>query len=127
MKYLYSMRTAKKEKSIFNRQVIKLRTARGLTQEQLSSALGVSRNTIAYYEARAVNPGTELIQKIAEFFNVRPGTLIGDDEKKKTSPGPSSRLEKQLKLIQELPPSEKKAVSMILDMALRNVHKASLL
>ena len=125
MKYLYSMRTAKKEKSIFNRQVIKLRTTRGLTQEQLSLALGVSRNTIAYYEARAINPGTELIQKIAVFFNVRPGTLIGDDEKGKTSPGPASKLEKQLDLIRQLPQSEKKAISTVIDMALRNVRQSS--
>lgn len=114
------MRTAKKAKSVFNRQIIKLRMARGMTQEQLALALGVSRNTVAYYEARAVNPGTELIQKIADFFGVSPGKLIGDEEKKK-SPGPVSKLEKQLELIKQLPPSEKKAISTVLDMALHQV------
>ena len=47
------MRPAKKEKSIFSKQVIMLRTARGMTQKQLAAALGVSINTIAYFEISA--------------------------------------------------------------------------
>lgn len=111
------MRTAKKEKSVFSRQLIKLRQSRGLTQEQLASALGVTRDAVAYYETQAKNPGAGLVQKLAAFFDVHPGTLI-DDGKLKKSPGPTSKIEAQLEAIRKLPPKKQKTVSEMLDMVL---------
>ena len=112
------MRPAKKEKSIFSKQVIMLRTARGMTQKQLAAALGVSINTIAYYEANAANPGAELIRKIADFFGAEPGLFLGGDMQKK-SPGPTSKLQKQIDQLRKLPKSTQKIVSEMIDGVLK--------
>ena len=113
------MRTAKKEKSIVSKQLIELRQSRGLTQEKLATQLGVTRDAIAYYETQAKNPSSELIQKLAEFFEVYPGTFIDDGKLKKT-PGPTSKIERQLEAIRHLPKEKQMAVTTILDMALQN-------
>ena len=118
MKYLYGMRPAKKEKSVFSKQVIALRTGRGMTQKQLAVSLGVSINTIAYYEANAANPGAELIRKLADFFCVEPGLLISGDSRKK-SPGPTSKLQRQFDQLQKLPKSTQKIVSEMIDGVLK--------
>lgn len=47
-----------------------LRKAKGLTQEQLSEAIGTTRATIAGYETGRRNPRLPDLQKIAEFFGV---------------------------------------------------------
>ncbi len=67
----------RKAKSQFSKkQLIELRRARGLTQEQLAAELGTSRNLIAYYEAKVENPTARLIDKIFKFFNIRPDQLL---------------------------------------------------
>jgi len=111
------MRTAKKEKSLFSRQLIRLRQSRRLTQEQLASALGIARSAVAYYETQAKNPEADLVRKLADFFNVDPGELISDGSQKKTT-GPKSKIECQLEAIRELPPKKQKTVSEMLDMVL---------
>lgn len=118
MKYLYGMRPPKKEKSIFSKQVITLRIAKGMTQKQLAAALGVSINTIAYYEADAANPSAELIRKLADFFGVEPGLLLGGNRQKK-SPGPTSKLQKQIEHLQRLPKTTQKIVSEMIDGVLK--------
>ena len=51
-----------------------IRKKRGLSQEQLGDALGVSRQTIISIEKGKYNPSLELAFKMAEFF----GLLIED-------------------------------------------------
>jgi len=46
-----------------------LREARGLTQEELAKALGVTRQTIIAIEKGRYDPSLRLAFKIARFFN----------------------------------------------------------
>ncbi|WP_175059663.1 helix-turn-helix transcriptional regulator [Thermococcus sp. 2319x1] len=48
-----------------------LREKRGLTQEELAKALGVTRQTIIAIEKGKYDPSLRLAFKIARFFNVR--------------------------------------------------------
>lgn len=48
-----------------------LREWKGLTQEDLARALGVTRQTIIAIEKGKYNPSLELAFKMARFFNVR--------------------------------------------------------
>jgi repressor LexA len=52
---------------IFGRNLKTLREKKGLEQTDLANALGVSRETVSYYENRATNPTAELVNKIADF------------------------------------------------------------
>lgn len=47
-----------------------LRLARGLSQEGLAYRLGVSKNTLAAWEAMRYRPTWEHRLKLAQFFNV---------------------------------------------------------
>lgn len=52
--------------------VITLKAARvnaGLTQKQASAMLGISKGTLASYEAYKTSPSVELAKKIAELYN----------------------------------------------------------
>ena len=48
-----------------------LREAKGLTQEELARALGVTRQTIIAIEKGKYDPSLRLAFKIARFFNVK--------------------------------------------------------
>ncbi|AJC72212.1 MAG: helix-turn-helix transcriptional regulator [Thermococcus sp.] len=48
-----------------------LREAKGLTQEELAKALGVTRQTIIAIEKGKYDPSLRLAFKIARFFNVK--------------------------------------------------------
>lgn len=49
-------------------QVHRLRTARGVTQEQLADAIGVSRQTVISIEKGNYTPSVLLALKIARYF-----------------------------------------------------------
>jgi len=48
-----------------------LRTERGLTQQQLAQALGVSRQTVISIESGKYDPSLPLAFKIAQFLQAR--------------------------------------------------------
>lgn len=57
-------------KEIISNQVQKLRTDKGLTQEDLATAVGVSRQTIIAIEKGNYTPSIILALKISRFFKV---------------------------------------------------------
>ncbi|MGO4496790.1 helix-turn-helix transcriptional regulator [Paenibacillus sp. 2RAB27] len=54
-----------------------LREKRGLTQEDLSVKIGISRASLSHYETNRREPDYETINKIANFFNVSIDYLLG--------------------------------------------------
>ena len=55
----------------------KLRTERGLSQEQLAEELGISKSTVAMWETGERYPGNFLYEQIADYFNVDMDYLYG--------------------------------------------------
>lgn len=53
-----------------------LRTKKGMTQQELASALNVSRSTIAGYEAESKQPSYEMIVKLSRYFKVSTDYLL---------------------------------------------------
>lgn len=58
-----------------------LRKDRGLTQSELSDAIGVSRSSIGMYERGDRNPDFKTLEKMAIFFGVSIDHLIRSDSK----------------------------------------------
>lgn len=54
-----------------------LREERGLSQMAAGTALGVSRSTIAGYEAKGRQPDIGMLINIADYFNVSLDYLVG--------------------------------------------------
>ena len=53
-----------------------LRKSRGITQEQLADAVGVSRQAVSKWEAEQASPDLERIVAMAEFFDVTTDYLL---------------------------------------------------
>lgn len=54
-----------------------LRTSRGVTQEDLAKAIGVTRQTIHFYESGRMKVSAERAVDIADYFEVSLDTLVG--------------------------------------------------
>ncbi len=60
-----------------NEQIAFLRKQRGMTQEELASALGVTNQSVSKWENNICCPDIQLLPKIAELFNVSVDALLG--------------------------------------------------
>jgi transcriptional regulator with XRE-family HTH domain len=61
----------------FGIRLSELRKKRGLTQSQLAERVGMSKSTIASWEIGTRDPNSEMIARLAEFFNVSTDFLLG--------------------------------------------------
>jgi len=69
----------------FGENLKALRKARGLTQEEFAKQSGISRSAIGMYESGKREPKNfEMLETIADFFNVDMNTLLGTSK----SPAP---------------------------------------
>ena len=64
----------------FHEKLLELRKQRGLTQEQLASALYVSRTAISKWESGRGYPHIDSLKAIAKFFGVTMDALLSGDE-----------------------------------------------
>ena len=110
-----SPRLKSKKQPIFGRRLEELRKSRNLTQAELAEKVGLSRGTIAYYEASAQNPTIDTVQTLADFFGVTVQDLIKKRPKRAIKPGPTSRLEQQVERIKRLSPAKQRMITNMLE------------
>ena len=65
----------------FKDRLKELREIRGISQVVLSEKLGVSNGTIAMLETGKRNPSIQLLEDIADYFNVTLDYLTGKEDK----------------------------------------------
>ena len=63
-----------------------LRVSRDITQEQLASMLGVSRSAVGMYETGGRQPDFEMMETIADIFNVDMDYLMGRSKVERKHP-----------------------------------------
>ena len=94
---------APKKKSlrrIFASNIRVLRKSRGLSQEQLAKASGVSTKYISLLENEARNVTIDVIESVAKSLNVRAIELFEDDAQVNISPAKTIR--DAIKLMQDV-------------------------
>lgn len=62
---------------MFGERLKQLRTEKGLFQKELAKILGVSAGAIGMYENGKRTPDFEILNKIADYFNVSVDYLLG--------------------------------------------------
>lgn len=62
----------------FNEKLIKLRKERGLSQEELGAAVGVSRQTISKRELAQSYPDFQKLVLLSDYFKISLDTLVKD-------------------------------------------------
>lgn len=65
-----------------------LRLKSGLTQQEMADKLKISRSSIGMYENGEREPSFELLETIADFFNVDMNYLLGKSELSQNIPHP---------------------------------------
>jgi len=65
---------------VFGVRLKELRDEKGITTIQLGEALGVTCATISRWENGLINPTVDSIFRIAKYFHVPAGYLIGTEE-----------------------------------------------
>ncbi len=62
---------------MLNDNIKRLRQARGISQEELALRLGVVRQTVSKWEKGISVPDAEMLMKLADYFGVSVGELLG--------------------------------------------------
>ena len=63
--------------SNFGEVLKKLRKAKGLTQEQLGERFNITKTGVSYWENGKATPSYEMLENIADYFNVDMNYLLG--------------------------------------------------
>ena len=63
---------------MFSTRLRKLRQEKGLSQQQLSGLIGISKSSINMYERGEREPGIDTLKSIASFFNINLDFLLGN-------------------------------------------------
>ena len=66
--------------SAFSNMFSYLRKREGLSQAELADKLGVAKSTISMYERDERKPSFEMLEIIADFFNINMDTLVGGSD-----------------------------------------------
>lgn len=65
---------------MINERIKQLRQARSMTQVELASGLGVSKQCVSNWENDYIQPSIEMLIKLAEFFKVSTDYLLGRND-----------------------------------------------
>ena len=66
-------------------KLVELRTARGVTQEDVAQRLSISNKTVSKWENGASTPDLPMVIELAKYYGVTTDTLLGLSEDKKQS------------------------------------------
>jgi len=99
----------------FGERLAAFRQSRAMTQTQLGDAVGVSQRVIAYYETNGAQPPGALLAELARVLEVSADELLGLKPTKQTMSPKKARLRKRLEKIEQLPPSDQRAVLKFVD------------
>jgi len=94
----------------FGPRLARLRQARGLTQEELGAAVGISNRMVAYYERADAAPPGPLLGKLAQALKAPTDELLGLAPIKDGTSPKTARLLKRLRKVEELPPADQRTV-----------------
>lgn len=77
-------------------RLAELRNNKKISQKELAAQIGYSQNMISQWENGTRDPGTEILKKLAAYFNVSVDYLLGED-----NPPTNKKIPKDLKKILE--------------------------
>jgi len=62
---------------MLNARIKELRISRGLNQVELAKKLSVTKQTVSNWENDNIQPSIDMLERIADFFNVSTDYLLG--------------------------------------------------
>ena len=118
---------AVKERTVegFGTRLAETRQRRGLTQEELGKAVGVTQRVIAYYERDDAQPPGAVLVHLAQALRVSTDELLGVKPMKDGTSPKTARLLKRLKRVEALPAADRRAVLKLVDALLETRRRAA--
>ena len=104
------------------KRLARFRKAKGLTQIELSKEIGITQGLISAYECGRLRPNYEIITSFAQALEVTTDELLGLKEPKTAIKKPSLKILKRLNKIEQLPPSQQRALLQTIDNYLKGVE-----
>ncbi|MEY3124462.1 MAG: hypothetical protein RLZZ573_982 [Pseudomonadota bacterium] len=103
-------------------RIASLRKLRNMTQTQLAEALGVSQQTVQAYEMGRRRIPVSALPVVAQLLLVSLEDLFGETSHAKSKRGPTSRLQQQIDAISQLPKTQQRFVTQMLDTVLAQAN-----
>ena len=121
-------RPAKSEAPAYGKHLAGLRTAAGLSQQQIAEAVGVRQSTVATWERSPRPPKGDVLPALAKVLGVDLQSLIQIKEFKPASSGrrgPTSRFEKLVEEANKLPRRRQQRIADTLEALIAREAQAS--
>ena len=99
----------------FNEKLKLLRKERDVSQEELGNAIKLDSRQISRYENEKMMPSTDVLMKIADFFNISTDYLLFDDLSRRPLRHDNNDLVEKFFTVTALSDNDKQAITHILD------------
>lgn len=100
-------------------RIAQLRKDRGWTQQELATKLGVAQQTLAHYEVARIRLPASTLPQMATLFAVTVDDLVGHAQQRHAAKrGPMPKWQQQLEAIAQLPKTQQRFVTQMLDTVL---------
>lgn len=114
------------EKTSFEKlgqRIAALRHERSLTQVQLTEVLGYSQRQVLSFEKGRRRIPVSALPDLSKALGVSVEELLGAAEEKPAKRGPAPKLQRQLEQLSQLPRSQQRFVSQMLDTVLQQAER----
>ena len=114
------------EKTFFERlgqRIAALRNERGLTQVQLAEVLGYSQQQVLSFEKGRRRVPVSALPDLSRALGVSVEELLGAQDDRPSKRGPAPKLQRQLEQLSQLPRSQQRFVSQMLDTVLQQAER----
>ncbi len=112
-------RPAKTPQPEYGRHLASLRTAAGLSQQQVAEAVNVRQSTVATWERASRPPKGDILPQLATILKVSISDLLQCDSEakpqKKKHRGPTSRVEKLMDQVAKLPRRKQQKIADVVE------------
>ena len=99
-------------------RIAQLRKDRGWTQQELATKLGVAQQTLAHYEVARIRLPASTLPQLATLFAITVDDLVGHAQQRHAAKrGPMPKWQ-QLEAIAQLPKTQQRFVTQMLDTVL---------
>lgn len=104
-------------------RIAQARRARELTQQQLAEQLGIAQQTLAHYEGGRLRPAVSMLPPLVQTLGLSLDELVGQTATHTNGRRLTSKLQKQIEAIVELPRARQRLVSEMLETMLAQARQ----
>jgi transcriptional regulator with XRE-family HTH domain len=123
--WVESMATDDKEFCVaLGQRIAQLRKERGWTQQEMAEKLSIAQQTLAHYEVARIRVPASTLPLLATLFMVPVDELVGHAQQTHAGKrGPVPKWQQQIEAIAQLPKTQQRFVSQMLDTVLAQASR----